>query len=529
VSAGRPARRALVSVSDKTGVVPFVAGLVRHGFEILSTGGTAAELRAAGIAVTDVSEETGFPEIMDGRVKTLHPRIHGALLGRRDVRDHVSAAETHGIRFIDLVVVNLYPFEATVRREDVTLEEAIENVDIGGPSMIRSAAKNHAFVGVVTDPKDYEPVLDELSKRDGRLSDATRAALARKAFELTASYDAAIGAYLSETSPPAEAILPSRFTLSGERALVLRHGENPHQKAAFYRSGRRAPGPCAAWAERLSGKDLSYNNLLDLEAALELALALRGPAAVIVKHTNPCGACEAETLPEAFDRALEGDPVSAFGGIVGVNRVLDPATAERVAAKNRFFEAVIAPGYAGDSVKILSERSGWGKDLRILRAGEGRPRADLDVARLRGGFLVQERDAVDADEVRSGSVVTKRAPSDEERRDLEFAWIVGRYVKSNAIALAADRTLVGAGAGQTSRVDAVEAALKKSGARARGAVLASDAFFPFRDGVDAAARAGVRAIAQPGGAKRDAEVIAAADEAGVAMVFTGRRHFRHGS
>ena len=527
-----PARRALVSVSDKSGLVPFVTGLARLSFEVLSTGGTAQALRAAGVAVKDVSEETGFPEIMDGRVKTLHPKIHGALLGRRDADEHVAAAARHGIRFIDLVVVNLYPFEATVAKEGVSLEEAIENIDIGGPSMIRSAAKNSASVAVVTDPSDYPRVLEELERGGGVLSGATRAELARKAFETTAAYDAAIAAYLAEVTPGA-APFPARLTLSGSKVADLRYGENPHQRAAFYRSGRRAPGPCVAWAETLSGKELSYNNLLDLEAAFELAkdlAAARGPAAAIVKHTNPCGAAVADTLAEAFDRAYEGDPLSAFGGILAVSRSMDLATAERVVAKNRFFEAVIAPDYSAEALRALAERSGWGKDLRVLKAGaRGAAPADADVARLRGGFLVQDRDAVTPAEVAEATVATRRAPTDDERRDLAIAWIASRHVKSNAIVLARGDRVVGVGAGQMSRVDATEAAIKKAGERSRGSVLASDAFFPFRDGVDAAALAGVAAIAQPGGSKRDPEVIAAADEHGIAMVFTGRRHFRHGS
>jgi len=532
VSGTSSARRALVSVSDKTGLVPFVTGLAKLGFEILSTGGTAQALRGAGLTVKDVSEETGFPEIMDGRVKTLHPKVHGALLGRRDAPDHVDAAQRHGIRFIDLVVVNLYPFEATVRKPGVTLEEAIENIDIGGPSMIRSASKNHHDVGVVVEPGDYAAVLAELERGGGALSVATRAALARKAFETTAAYDAAIAAYLGEGA--ADGGFPARFTISGAKVMDLRYGENPHQKAAFYRTGRVAPGACVAWAETLSGKELSYNNLLDLEAALELAkdLGKLGPAAAIVKHTNPCGAAVAETLAEAFDRAYAGDPVSAFGGILALSRPMDAATAERVVSKNRFFEAVVAPDYAPEALRALVERSGWGKDLRVLRAAApagGDAPADLDVARLRGGLLVQERDAVAREEVERAPVATRRAPTDAELRDLAIAWIVSRHVKSNAIVIAKDERVAGVGAGQMSRVDAVKAAIEKAGEGARGAALASDAFFPFRDGVDAAARAGVSAIAQPGGSKRDAEVVAAADEAGMAMVLTGRRHFRHGS
>ncbi|HLW63677.1 MAG TPA: bifunctional phosphoribosylaminoimidazolecarboxamide formyltransferase/IMP cyclohydrolase [Gemmataceae bacterium] len=520
--------RALLSVSDKTGLVEFARGLAACGVEIISTGGTRRTLADAGLAVRDISDVTGFPEILDGRVKTLHPKVHGGILAIREHPQHQAVLHEQGIGWIDLVVVNLYPFESTAANSASTHEQIIENIDIGGPSMIRSAAKNYHDVTVITDPADYEIVLGEIREQGGtRLS--TRERLAAKAFARTARYDAAIAAYFQKRQADLDpaALWPSNLTLSFELRSKLRYGENPHQKAAFYIEST-AKYPCLANAEVLHGKELSYNNLLDLDSAVNLVREFSQPAAVVLKHNNPCGAAVADTLEQAFDKAYEGDPLSAFGGILGFNRELDEATALRVTEPNRFIECIIAPGYSEKALEILGTRPKWGKNVRLLKTGPlGPPQPSLDYRRIDGGLLVQDRDIRSDEDLAAAEVKTKRPPTEAERADLAFAWKVCKHVKSNAIVLARQGMLVGAGAGQMSRVDSVQIAVKKASERSKGSVLASDAFFPFRDNVDAAAAAGITAMVQPGGSVKDSESIAACDEHGIAMIFTGVRHFRH--
>ncbi len=517
-------QRALVSVSDKTGVVDFARGLVAEGVEVLSTGGTASLLRKAGIVVRDVSEETGFPEILSGRVKTLHPKIHGGILAVRADPEHRRALESHGIRPIDLVAVNLYPFRDTIHRPGVTLAEAVENIDIGGPCLIRAAAKNFADVAVVVRPRDYAPVLAEI--RDGKgISLETRRRLAVLAYETTAGYDAHIRAYVA--SLDGESGFPETWVEAFDRVAELRYGENPHQAAALYLADD-PPRPCAAHARQLSGKDLSFTNFLDLEAAFELVQSLERPAACVIKHRIPCGAAEADDLAGALEGALRGDPVAAFGGVLGFNRPLDVTTARGVVRKGHFFECLIAPDISPEALVVLREREGWGGSLRVMAAGGASPRGGIerDVRGVVGGLLVQDRDRtlIRPDEAR---VASRRVPSEAEWRSLRFAFAVAKHTLSNAIAVASGCELSGIGSGQTSRIDAVRLALAKAGAKASGATLASDAFFPFRDSVDAAARAGVTAIIEPGGSKKDDESIAAADENGLALVLAGERHFRH--
>jgi phosphoribosylaminoimidazolecarboxamide formyltransferase/IMP cyclohydrolase len=517
----RTIRRALLSVSDKSGLAEFARGLADLGVALISTGGTRKELAAAGLKVIDISEVTGFPEMLDGRVKTLHPRIHGGILAVRDDPKHTATLAEHKIEPIDLVVVNLYPFEQTAARPGSTREEIIENIDIGGPSLIRAAAKNHAGVAVVTGPDQYAAVLDEMRAKQGALSQATRERLMSAAFARTAAYDLAIANHFADSSA-----MPERLTLTFTKKFGLRYGENPHQPAAFYVEPSFT-GASVATAEVLNGKELSYNNLLDLDSALNLVREFRTPAACVIKHNNPCGAALGETLTEAFQKAYEGDAVSAFGGILAFNRELDEATATLITEPNRFVEAIVAPGYSDAALKLLTTRPKWGKNVRILKTGPLNGAATgMDCRRVDGGLLLQLRDTSD-DDFANAKVVTKRAPTDAEREDLRFGWLVGKHVKSNAIVLAKDRMIVGVGAGQMSRIDSTEIAIKKAGERVRGSVLASDAFFPFRDNIDAAAKAGVTAIAEPGGSVRDAEAIAACDENGLAMLFTGVRHFRH--
>jgi phosphoribosylaminoimidazolecarboxamide formyltransferase/IMP cyclohydrolase len=523
----RPVRRALLSVSDKTGLIDLARGLAELRVELISTGGTRKALAEAGLPVRDVSEVTGFPEILDGRVKTLHPRVHAGILAVRDNAQHQATLTEQDITPIDLVVCNLYPFEATVARPGSTHEDIIENIDIGGPSMIRAAAKNYYDVAVVTDPAQYAAVLEELRTQNGALGLATRERLAAAAFARTAAYDAAIAAYFAGRS--GREPLPAALDLHLERRMPLRYGENPHQRAAFYVEPG-APRGNVASAEALHGKELSFNNILDLDSALNLVREFAEPAAVVIKHNNPCGAAVGATLEEAFRRAYEGDPLSAYGGVLAFNREVDEATARQVTEPNRFVECVIAPGYAGPAFELLTTRAKWGKNVRLLRTGSLPPDGDraraLDFRRVDGGLLVQTRD-VGGDDFAPARVVTKRQPTDAEWADLRFGWVVCKHVKSNAIVLAKGRMLVGTGAGQMSRVDSVHLAVRKAGERSRGAVLASDAFFPFRDNVDEAARAGVTAVVQPGGSLRDADSIQACDEHGLAMVFTGVRHFRH--
>ena len=520
-----PIRRALISVSDKTGLVEFGRFLAEKGVEILSTGGTARALREAGVPVKDVSEHTGFPEILDGRVKTLVPQVHGGLLGRRDLPEHAAEMRQHGIAPIDLLAVNLYPFEATVAK-GAGFEDCIENIDIGGPAMIRSAAKNHAHVAVLTEPAHLAEVQAEIAAKGGTTL-ATRRRLAAAAYARTAAYDAAIsGWFARQEGDP----FPPRLALAGVLRQTLRYGENPHQQAAFYVDGTGRPG--VATARQVQGKELSYNNLNDTDAAFECVAEFDRPAIVIVKHANPCGVAVADDLATAWDAALRCDPVSAFGGIVAANRALDAAAAERITAI--FTEVVVAPD-ADEAAKAVFARK---KNLRLLLTG-GMPdpvAPGLTFRSVAGGFLAQSRDAGRVTEA-DLRVVTKRAPTEREMQDLLFAFRVCKHVKSNAIVYAKDLATVGIGAGQMNRVESSRIAAWKSEAAARaaglpeplakGSVVASDAFFPFADGLETAAAAGATAVIQPGGSMRDAEVIAAADKAGLAMVFTGMRHFRH--
>jgi phosphoribosylaminoimidazolecarboxamide formyltransferase / IMP cyclohydrolase len=514
----RKISRALLSVSDKTGLIEFARGLAALGVELVSTGGTRKALADAGLAVRDVSDLTGFPEMLDGRVKTLHPRVHAGILAIRDNTQHQAVMRQHELPLIDLVVVNLYPFEQTVAKAGSTHEEIVENIDIGGPSMIRGAAKNYHDVAVIVEPVDYDPLLKEL-RDSGGTSLETRERLAAKAYARTGSYDAAISSYFARRL--GEPFSPT-LNLSFRRRSKLRYGENPHQQAAFYVEPN-AVHPCVANAEVLQGKELSYNNLLDLDSAINLVREFDDPAAVVLKHNNPCGAATAANLAEAFQRAWDGDPLSAFGGILGFNRDVDEATAARIVADKRFVECAIATGFSPRALEILKAK----ENLRLLRTGPlGPSPASFDYRRIDGGLLVQERD-LSGDDLKNAKVATKREPTRQERIDLAFAWKVCKHVKSNAIVLAKQGMVVGVGAGQMSRVDAVQAAAKKAGEKAMGSALASDAFFPFPDNVHEAAKAGVTAIIQPGGSKKDTESIAACDEHGIAMLFTGVRHFRH--
>jgi phosphoribosylaminoimidazolecarboxamide formyltransferase/IMP cyclohydrolase len=523
----RPIRRALLSVSDKTGLAELGRGLAAFGVELVSTGGTRKALADAGLKVRDVAELTGFPEMLDGRVKTLHPHVHGGILAVRDNAEHMKTLAGHGIGLIDLVVVNLYPFEATAARPGVSHEEVVENIDIGGPSLVRAAAKNYHDVAVLTSPAQYVSVLDEMKINAGSLSPETRERLAAAAFARTAAYDQSIATYFAGRAGRER--LPEKLHLHFERRQPLRYGENPHQPAAFYVEPAPPPATVAA-AAVLHGKELSYNNLLDLDSALNLVCEFRGPAAVVIKHNNPCGAAVAANLEEAFRKAYEGDPLSAYGGILGFNRPVDEATAVQISEPGRFVECVIAPDYAPAAFEVLTTRPSWKKSVRLLKTGPlevraGRP-VGLDYRRVDGGLLVQVRDE-GGDDFGLAKVVTKRPPTEQEMDDLRFTWLVCKHVKSNAIVLGKDGMIVGVGAGQMSRVDSVHMAVRKAGPRGQGSVLASDAFFPFRDSVDEAARAGVTAIVQPGGSMRDADSITACDEQGLAMVFTGVRHFRH--
>jgi phosphoribosylaminoimidazolecarboxamide formyltransferase/IMP cyclohydrolase len=524
-------RRALISVHDKTGVVDFAKGLAALGVEILSTGGTAKLLRESGVAVVDVAEVTGFPEMLDGRVKTLHPKVHGGILARRDLPEHARALEQHGIRPIDLVAVTLYPFEKTVARPNVTLEEAIENIDIGGPSMIRGAAKNHAHVAVITDPSQYGPVLDELNAGRGALSAETRYRLAFEAFRRTAQYDAAIAAYLREPGaagrPAAESAgrFPQRLQVDASLVHALRYGENPHQTAAFYRPAGPPQGLAAA--SQLHGPELSYNNLLDWSAALGLLLEFDDPAAVVIKHTNPCGVATAEGVGTAVRKAKQCDPVSIYGGIVGVNRTLDLGVVKELSGI--LLEILFAPAYEPDALEELRRTK---KKCRVFRLPCRRADYPSRLEELRsvlGGLLVQDADLTDLDPT-ALAVVSKRQPTEAEMRALRFAWRVAKHAKSNAIVLANADQVVGVGAGQMNRVDSARIAVMRArevGLETKGTVCASDAFFPFRDGLDVVAEAGATAALHPGGSVRDEEVIAAADEHGMAMVVCGVRHFKH--
>jgi len=512
-------KQALLSVADKTGLVDFARGLVEVGYNLISTGGTAKALRQAGLSVREVSDITGFPEMLGGRVKTLHPAVHGGILARRTPED-MAELSAHGIAPIDLVVVNLYPFEATVARPQATLAQAIEEIDIGGVTLLRAAAKNHAHVAVVCDPASYDGILAEL-RQHGEITEPTRRRLAYVAFAHTAAYDAAISAYFHRQGFAGNgSAYPPYLRLAFDKVRDLRYGENPHQSAALYRE-RGAAWPGLADATVLQGKELSFNNMVDLESAWVAAAEHSDPAIVIIKHANPCGAATAARLVDAYEQALACDPVSAFGSVIAANRELDQATA--AAMSKLFVEAIVAPGYQPAALEILARK----KDCRVVVLQPPSPMPDMfDFRRLRGGLLAQGYD-VSYDDPATWRSVTKRAPTSDELHALAFAWRVVKHVKSNAIVLAKGTATVGIGAGQMSRVDAVGLAVEEAGAKAVGAVLASDAFFPFADGVERACRAGVTAIVQPGGSLRDQEAIAAADAAGAAMVFTGVRHFRH--
>jgi len=510
-------KRALISVSDKTGLAEFAGELSAMGAQILSTGGTAAFLRDAGLAVTDVSDYTGFPEIMDGRVKTLHPKVHGGILARRDLESHVSQMKQNGIDPIDMVVVNLYPFEKTIAKPDVAFEEAVENIDIGGPAMVRSAAKNHPHVAVVVDPEDYTVVADEMKKNDGALSGETLRALAAKAFDHTAWYDGRIASYMNRQLT-SRVKFPNRMIIQLEKTQALRYGENPHQDAALYNMADSRG--FVAQAAQLHGKELSFNNIVDMSAAYELASEFSEPAVAIIKHTNPCGVAVNESLAQAYLDARECDPVSAFGGVIAVNREVDEATATEIA--KLFVEVLIAPSYSPGALAKLKEK----KNIRLIKAPSKEMVAALTARFLSGAALLQDDDAKNLDEANL-KVVSRRQPTNDEMKALRFAWTVAKHVKSNAIVYADSKSTIGVGAGQMSRVDSARIAHEKARRPVQGAVMASDAFFPFRDSIDEAARVGIIAVIQPGGSIRDEEVIAAADEHGMAMVFTGLRHFRH--
>ena len=517
-------KRALISVSDKAGVIDLAGELNSFGVELLSTGGTAKMIREAGIPVMDVSDYTGFPEMMDGRVKTLHPKIHGALLGLRDNPEHIDAMAKHNIELIDMVVVNLYPFEATVAKEGCSLEDAIENIDIGGPTMLRSAAKNNKSVTVLVDPADYAPVIAEMKQNSGEVSVATNFKLGVKVYQYTAAYDGAISNWLGKrTSSDAVDFAPT-LTLQFHKAQGMRYGENPHQKAAFYVE-KNITETSIATARQLQGKALSYNNIGDTDAALECIKQFgEAPACVIVKHANPCGVATGDNLLDAYQRAFSTDPESSFGGIIAFNQELDTETAQAIVDK-QFVEVIIAPKIAAGVPEIIAKK----KNVRLLECGEwpAESAQRLDYKRVNGGLLVQEADLSLSNEL---EVVTKRTPTEKEWQDLNFAWRVAKFVKSNAIVYCRDGMTIGVGAGQMSRVNSARIAgikAEHAGLDIKGAAMASDAFFPFRDGIDNAAAVGITAVIQPGGSIRDEEVIAAADEAGIAMVFTGMRHFRH--
>ncbi|MBM3252100.1 MAG: bifunctional phosphoribosylaminoimidazolecarboxamide formyltransferase/IMP cyclohydrolase [Candidatus Omnitrophica bacterium] len=515
-------QRALISVSDKTGIIELAKGLNELKVEILSTGGTAKLLRDSGIAVKDVSEHTGFPEMLDGRVKTLHPMIHGGLLAVRDNPEHMEQLKKHGIKLIDMVVVNLYPFEKTVAKKNIELAEAIENIDIGGPSMLRSAAKNYRSVAVICNPARYKEVLSELKKNNGMLSDTLLRDLAVEVFQRTSQYDGAIYNFLNsrlKTASSITEVLPKELNLNFIKVQDLRYGENPHQKAAFYEDPKASYG--LPKAKQLHGKELSFNNILDLNAALNIAREFKNPAAVVIKHTNPCGVAEAKTLVEAFKDAWDGDPISAFGSIIGLNRPVDEKAAQAISQAG-FVECIIAPGYSAEALNILKEK----KNVRLIELDIEQTGKEIELRKVDGGLLVQEKDDKDFD-IKDLKVVTKTKPTKKQLQSLIFAWKVAKHVKSNAIVLAKGTMAVGVGAGQMSRVDSTVISVMKSRGRAKGSVLASDAFFPKEDAIKAIAKAKIKAIIQPGGSIADEEIIKEADKAKIAMVFCGMRHFMH--
>ena len=517
-------KRALISVSDKMGLAAFAKALTEAGIEIYSTGGTRKHLLDEKIPVIDVSEYTGFPEMMDGRLKTLHPKVHGGILCRRDNLSDMNAMAEHGIHCFELVVVNLYPFEATVAREDVTDEEAIENIDIGGPTMVRAAAKNHRFVTIVTSPEQYSAVLEEI-QRNGSTTLQLRRSLAKDAFTHTGAYDTAISQYFIERSEEGSSF-PANLSMTYARGTVLRYGENPHQQAAVY-IDKKSRGPSVVTARQLNGKELSYNNILDLDSALAIVRGFKEPAVAVIKHNNPCGAAVAVSAAEAVKNAMEGDPLSAFGGVLGFNCAVDTASAEFLASPGLFVEAIVAPEFTPEALDILKTRPKWKENVRLLHCGPfGAAPARWAIRPLEGGALYQEADVL-SDPESEWVVVTEKKPADGQMDDLRFAWEMVRHVKSNAITVCKNRMLLGAGAGQMSRVDSVEIALKKAGNRVQGAVLASDAFFPFPDSIEAAAAHGIAAVIQPGGSRKDDASIEACNKYGIPMIFTGRRHFKH--
>ena len=516
-------RQALLSLSDKRGAVEFAQGLAAQGVKLLSTGGTAKLLRDAGLAVTEIGDYTGFPEMLDGRVKTLHPKVHGGILARRDLPEHLATIEQHGIPTIDLVCVNLYPFRETVAKPNVTLDEAIENIDIGGPAMVRSSAKNYAGVAVVTDPEDYPALLTEMQGNDGALTLATRFGLAKKAFTHTARYDAAIANWLTSLDDANQPqIFPSKLQLAFDRVEILRYGENPHQHAAFYRDPTPTPGTIAAY-KQLQGKELSYNNIAD--AAWECVKTFTTPACVIVKHANPCGVAIDVKLLTAYEKAFTTDSTSAFGGIIAFNDTVDSDVVAAMNARQHFVEVLIAPGFTPEARELLATK----QNLRVLELPLAKVYHDFEMKRVGGGLLLQTPDRFNVSEA-DLKVVTRVEPTAAQIEDLLFAWRVAKFVKSNAIVFCGKGMTLGVGAGQMSRVDSTKIAVSKAQHAAltlTGSCVASDAFFPFRDGIDVLAAAGARSVIQPGGSLRDEEVIAAADEHGIAMVFTGARHFRH--
>jgi len=518
-----PIRRALISVSDKSGLAELARGLVDAGIQIYSTGGSRRHLEEAGLEIQDVASYTGFPEMMDGRVKTLHPKVFAGILCRHDRDDDMQSLEQHGILSFELVVVNLYPFQETIARPGVTRDEAIEQVDIGGPSLVRAAAKNHAFVSILTSPQQYAETLKEIAD-NGCTSLELRQRLAADAFESTACYDRTIAGYFAGDG--ADHLFPASMTIPLERKTILRYGENPHQQAAFYaRPNELADG--LVDAEQLNGKELSYNNLLDLDSALQIARSFQQPAVVVVKHNNPCGAAVAEQLSDAAGKAMAGDPLSAFGSVLGLNRELDVATAQLLAEPGLFIEAIVAPGFEQGAIEILTTVPKWKNNVRLMKVGELQQQpARLQPRHIDGGLLLQTADNL-PDEPDQWEVVSEVQPDEAGMAELRFAWQIVRYIKSNAIAICRDQSLIGAGAGQMSRVDSVEIAINKAGDRVQGGVLSSDAFFPFSDSIHRAADAGLTAIIQPGGSRRDDEVIAACNERGLPIVFTGKRHFKH--
>jgi phosphoribosylaminoimidazolecarboxamide formyltransferase/IMP cyclohydrolase len=518
-----PIKRALISVSDKMGLAGFARGLVNAGVEIYSTGGTRKHLESESIPVRDVSDYTGFPEMMDGRLKTLHPMVHGGILCRHDNEQDMKSLAEHGIVTFELVVVNLYPFEATVAQEGVTFDQAIEKIDIGGPTMVRAAAKNHAFTTIATDAQQYSAILDEIAA-NGCTSYELRRRLAAEAFAHTARYDRAIADYFAGLT--AEGPFPGSINMSFARKAVLHYGENPHQRAALYAQSH-SPGANVVAAMQLHGRELSYNNLLDLDSALCIVRSFTAPSVSVIKHNNPCGAASADTLVDALRKGMAGDPLSAFGSVLGMNRPVDRESAELLAEPGLFIEAIVAPDFHDDALEILTTKPKWKANVRLMKVGDLGPSEGHWIYRcIDGGVLMQDADVL-ADPEASWKVVTEAQPTEEQMADLRFAWEMVRHVKSNAITLCKDRMLLGAGAGQMSRVDSVEISIKKAGDRVTGSVLASDAFFPFPDSIERAAAAGITAIIEPGGSRKDDEVVAACNQHGLPMIFTDRRHFKH--